>query len=764
MAVTYGFFDSVNGDRKYNAETMSDFYTGICSQGVFQSVDSGMAVTAGTGLSVSVASGRAIVQEHWIKNDSALTLTITEASTTYARIDAVVIRFSESNRNITIAVKDGTPSASPSAPAMTRTGGVYELALAYVNVAANASSVTVTDKRSDTSVCGWAAVAQAIDGTYEAMIDDMKTGFDGVVYQSPGAAVRGCDELVENELFASMNSSIISNFFEANPIYASGSHTNIINLSSNQESDYSSALKYSPFGLKSKITTANQNYWFAPSFVSGSKYRIYANYHGETNQYGISNIRLYRGDTLLKQFNTVGDSNESYEFTSDGTEKFKIYISNPTTFEVYSLIGIKVATTFSTDFSSMLSSVIKNPLQYGGHVTTANYSTLLPDLNDAPVNTYYTVFTNSTSILPANCPITTLWPYIVETYGTNGYVVFQKFTILTNSSSLYSGQLMGTTWYRALTGTPGSRAVFYPWKSAEDILATHIKAIENEVRPVVTVDKNATPNESNLLYNNFYKAMKYAYNNNCDVNVKAGNYDLVAEYIAVEGQSAYDAIANVWKGTPIGHGMKVKCAAEAYFTMKNTSSTSANYLTIGQWLSPILPLDGGFRLEGWNCDAKNCRYVIHDGGYNNSDVFCNHEIVNCQMKLDNTDFEGQPGLQTYRQCIGGGLLSGGVHVIVKDCIFASENVPDNAGIVSYHNISDTTEGATSYCTYEVSGCYCKMGTIRCTYHGTETPVSPFKVHDNFIRSNPIIGAEVPATDTTVNMELFAWNNTVQASA
>ena len=190
MAVTYGFFDSVGGDRKYNADTMSEFYTGICSQGVFQSVDNGLAVSAGTGLTVNVATGRAIIQGHWVKNDAVLTKTISAASATYARIDAVVIRFSKSNRNISIVVKDGTPAASPSAPAMTRTSDVYELCLAYVNVAANATSVTVTDKRSNTSVCGWAAVAQSIDGTYEAMIDDMKTGFDGVVYPTPGDAVR----------------------------------------------------------------------------------------------------------------------------------------------------------------------------------------------------------------------------------------------------------------------------------------------------------------------------------------------------------------------------------------------------------------------------------------------------------------------------------------------------------------------------------------------------------------------------------------------
>ena len=215
MAVTYGFFNSVNGDRKYNADTMSEFYTGICTQGVFQHVDNGLAVSAGTGLTVNVASGRAIIQGHWVKNDAALTLSIDAASATYARIDAVVIRYSASNRNIQIVVKTGTPAASPSAPSMTRAGGVYELCLAYVNVAANATSVTVTDKRSDSSVCGWAAVAQATSGEVDQMLNDMKTGFDGVVYNSPGAAVRGSDQKLQSDIDVNRN-AIVNGVAEEN--------------------------------------------------------------------------------------------------------------------------------------------------------------------------------------------------------------------------------------------------------------------------------------------------------------------------------------------------------------------------------------------------------------------------------------------------------------------------------------------------------------------------------------------------------------------
>lgn len=198
MAVTYGFFNSVNGDRKYNAEQMSEYFRGIVNEGVFQHLDGGLAVTAGTGLAVSVASGRAIIQNRWVQNSDAMTLSISAASETYARKDAVVVRLNYSTRSIEIAVKAGTPAASPSAPSMTRNSTTYEMALAYVNVAANATSVTITDKRSDSTVCGWATVAQATSGEVDAQLNAMKTGFDGVEYPSPAAMVQGCDENVLN--------------------------------------------------------------------------------------------------------------------------------------------------------------------------------------------------------------------------------------------------------------------------------------------------------------------------------------------------------------------------------------------------------------------------------------------------------------------------------------------------------------------------------------------------------------------------------------
>lgn len=225
MAITSGYFNSVNGDRKYNADQMSEYFEGIINEGVCQHIGGGLAVTAGTGLTVSVATGKAFIGQKWIKNDAALTLTITTAAD-QARIDAVVLRRNTTNRVCEIAVKTGTPSASPSAPAMTRNATTYEMALAYVNVAAGATSVTVTDKRADTTVCGWATVAQATSGEVDAQLNALKTGFDGVVYDSPVEMVTSCDQKLDDEISDLDNGKFqLSYELEQGMIQADGSET-----------------------------------------------------------------------------------------------------------------------------------------------------------------------------------------------------------------------------------------------------------------------------------------------------------------------------------------------------------------------------------------------------------------------------------------------------------------------------------------------------------------------------------------------------------
>lgn len=166
MAITCGFFDSVSGDRTYDAEQMSSYFDGLISDGVYENIGDRFVVSsANNGMNINVGSGRAIIQSHWVKNDATAVLTLDPSDVQLNRVDAVVLRLDMSAREIDLAIKKGTAvTGTPTIPAITRTDTVYELYLASVYVAKGATQpTTITDLR-PSSYCGWVTgIIQQVD-------------------------------------------------------------------------------------------------------------------------------------------------------------------------------------------------------------------------------------------------------------------------------------------------------------------------------------------------------------------------------------------------------------------------------------------------------------------------------------------------------------------------------------------------------------------------------------------------------------------------
>lgn len=144
MAVTYGFYDSLNHDRLYNAQQMSAIFDGIINDGVFMSVGNQFHTVAGTGMQVIVKSGRAWFDSTWTLNDAEYPLSIDAADVLLTRIDAVVLEVNSevATRANTIKVVKGTPASTPAKPTLTNTAAVHQHALAYVTVAKNITAIT----------------------------------------------------------------------------------------------------------------------------------------------------------------------------------------------------------------------------------------------------------------------------------------------------------------------------------------------------------------------------------------------------------------------------------------------------------------------------------------------------------------------------------------------------------------------------------------------------------------------------------------------
>ena len=157
MAFTCGFFNSENGDRKYNAEQMSAIFDGIIADGVFTTIGDHMAVTAGTGMQVLVGTGKAWFDHTWNVNDAAYPLTIAASDVTLSRIDAIVLEtnHSDSVRLNKLRVVQGTVASSPVKPTLTNSEKVHQHPLAWVTVAPGVTKIAASaiENAVGTSAC-----------------------------------------------------------------------------------------------------------------------------------------------------------------------------------------------------------------------------------------------------------------------------------------------------------------------------------------------------------------------------------------------------------------------------------------------------------------------------------------------------------------------------------------------------------------------------------------------------------------------------------
>lgn len=147
MSVTYGFYNSLNGDRKYNAEQISSIFDGLIIDGVFASIGTAFAVKAAGGLTVNVGIGKAWFNHTWTLNDSILPLTAPESEVLLDRIDAVVLEVNglESVRENSIKIITGTPSSAPVRPTLENEGNVHQYPLAYIYRKFGSAVITQAD-------------------------------------------------------------------------------------------------------------------------------------------------------------------------------------------------------------------------------------------------------------------------------------------------------------------------------------------------------------------------------------------------------------------------------------------------------------------------------------------------------------------------------------------------------------------------------------------------------------------------------------------
>lgn len=208
MAITSGFFDSKNGDRKYNTTDWSSMFEGMFADGVFKTIGENFVPKAGSGMQVSIGTGKAWFNKAFIKNSATHLVTINDSDVLLDRIDAIVIEINHTEpvRQGTIKYIAGTPASSPSKPSLTKSEQVNQYPITYITVPHGSTSISQSNIEAmvGKSECPFAVgLIEGIDIDYmfsqwEAQFDEwFETMKDQLSTDAAGKLQTQIDELKE---------------------------------------------------------------------------------------------------------------------------------------------------------------------------------------------------------------------------------------------------------------------------------------------------------------------------------------------------------------------------------------------------------------------------------------------------------------------------------------------------------------------------------------------------------------------------------------
>lgn len=148
MALTFGFYNALNHDRRYNAEQFGSIFDGVIKDGVYMDIGGKLMVkTANNGMQVNIQTGRAWFNHTWTLNDTIYPITLPDAEPLLSKYVAVVLEVNkeEAVRTNSFKVVSGTPASSPQWPTLVNSGQVHQYALAYVLIKPAVTVITQAD-------------------------------------------------------------------------------------------------------------------------------------------------------------------------------------------------------------------------------------------------------------------------------------------------------------------------------------------------------------------------------------------------------------------------------------------------------------------------------------------------------------------------------------------------------------------------------------------------------------------------------------------
>lgn len=149
MAFEYGFYNSIGGDRKYNAIQFGQIFDGIINDGVFLSIGEKFATLVTSGMEITVGTGKAWFNHTWNLNTTKIPITLSASHPVLTRYDAVVLEVNDSpdisGRVNAIKLIEGSPSSNPVKPALANSEYIHQYPLSYIKINPGVTSLTAAD-------------------------------------------------------------------------------------------------------------------------------------------------------------------------------------------------------------------------------------------------------------------------------------------------------------------------------------------------------------------------------------------------------------------------------------------------------------------------------------------------------------------------------------------------------------------------------------------------------------------------------------------
>jgi len=144
MAFTFGFYNSSNHDRMYDAEEFSSIFDGLITDGVYATIGNRFVVRAANeDNTIIIGSGRAWFKHSWSYNDTDMQMTGPASHALFNRWDAIVL---DVNSEIAYRVNSliwitGDATSTPVKPTMIHTDKHNQYPLAYIYRPANNNAI-----------------------------------------------------------------------------------------------------------------------------------------------------------------------------------------------------------------------------------------------------------------------------------------------------------------------------------------------------------------------------------------------------------------------------------------------------------------------------------------------------------------------------------------------------------------------------------------------------------------------------------------------